>query len=94
MKSGYTSIIEILYKNELVGFMILNRIKANGYAVLDYLAILPVSTCTRRVSLNETTLSVLTLGAMRVFLSMSAESRLTRQSIAYTLPTTMIISSL
>ena len=41
MKSGYTSIIEILYKNELVGFMILNRIKANGYAVLDYLAILP-----------------------------------------------------
>ena len=37
----YTKIIEILYKDELVGFMILNRIKDKGYAVLDYLAILP-----------------------------------------------------
>lgn len=37
----YTRIIEILYKNELVGFMILNRVKDKGYEVLDYLAILP-----------------------------------------------------
>ncbi len=37
----YTTFIEILYKNEIVGFMILNRVKAKGYAVLDYLAILP-----------------------------------------------------
>ena len=41
MKDGYTKIIKILYKNELVGFMVLNRVKDNGYAVLDYLAILP-----------------------------------------------------
>lgn len=37
----YTKIIEILYKSELVGFMLLNRVKDNGYVVLDYLAILP-----------------------------------------------------
>lgn len=37
----YTKIMEILYKSELVGFMLLNRVKDNGYAVLDYLAILP-----------------------------------------------------
>lgn len=37
----YTKIIEILYKNEMVGFMLLNRVKDKGYAVLDYLAILP-----------------------------------------------------
>lgn len=37
----YTKIIEIIYKNEMVGFMLLNRVKDNGYAVLDYLAILP-----------------------------------------------------
>ena len=37
----YTTIIEILYKNETAGFMILNRVKDKGYAVLDYLAILP-----------------------------------------------------
>jgi len=37
----YTKIIEILYKNEIVGFMVLNRVKDKGYAVLDYLAILP-----------------------------------------------------
>lgn len=37
----YTKIIEILYKNEMVGFMLLNRVKNKGYAVLDYLAILP-----------------------------------------------------
>lgn len=37
----HTNIVEILYKNELVGFMILNRIKDNKFVVLDYLAILP-----------------------------------------------------
>lgn len=37
----YTKIIEIVYKNEMVGFMLLNRVKDKGYAVLDYLAILP-----------------------------------------------------
>ncbi len=37
----YTRIIEILYKNEIIGFMILNKIKEKGYSVLDYLAILP-----------------------------------------------------
>ena len=37
----YTRIIEILYKNEIIGFMILNKVKDIGYAVLDYLAILP-----------------------------------------------------
>lgn len=36
----YTNIIEIIHKNEIVGFMLLNRIKDKGYAVLDYLAIL------------------------------------------------------
>lgn len=37
----YTKIIEILYKSEMVGFMVINRVKDKGYAVLDYLAILP-----------------------------------------------------
>ena len=37
----YTRIIEILYKNEIIGFMILNKVKDKGYVVLDYLAILP-----------------------------------------------------
>ena len=37
----YTKIIEILYKSEIVGFMLLNRIKDKGYSVLDYLAVLP-----------------------------------------------------
>ena len=37
----YIKIIEILYRNEFVGFMLLNRIKDNGYVVLDYIAILP-----------------------------------------------------
>lgn len=37
----YTRIIEILYENEVIGFMILNKVKDKGYAVLDYLAILP-----------------------------------------------------
>lgn len=37
----YTKILEILYKNEMIGFMLLNRVKDKGYAVLDYLAILP-----------------------------------------------------
>lgn len=37
----YTRMIEILCKNEMIGFMVLNRVKNKGYAVLDYLAILP-----------------------------------------------------
>lgn len=37
----YTKIIEILYKNEIAGFMVINRIKDKGYVLLDYLAILP-----------------------------------------------------
>lgn len=40
-EKSYTTIREILYKNEMVGFMVLNRVKDKGYAVLDYLAILP-----------------------------------------------------
>lgn len=39
--NGYTKIIEILYKNEIVGFMILNKVKDKGYVWLDYFAILP-----------------------------------------------------
>lgn len=38
---GYTKIIKILNNSNLIGFMMLNRAKENGYAVLDYLAILP-----------------------------------------------------
>ena len=41
MKNGYTKIIKILYENEMVGFMLLNRVKNKGYTVLDYFAILP-----------------------------------------------------
>lgn len=37
----YTKIIEIIHKSEMVGFMLLNRVKEKGYCVLDYLAILP-----------------------------------------------------
>lgn len=37
----YTKIIEIIHKSEIVGFMLLNRVKEKGYCVLDYLAILP-----------------------------------------------------
>ncbi len=37
----YTRIIEILYKDEIIGFMILNKVKDKGYSVLDYFAILP-----------------------------------------------------
>ncbi len=40
-KKKHTKIIEILYKNKMVGFMILNKVKDKGYGVLDYLAILP-----------------------------------------------------
>lgn len=40
-EKNYTRIIEILCKNEIVGFMILNRVKDKGYTVLDYFAILP-----------------------------------------------------
>lgn len=37
----YTKFIEILYKNEIVGFMIINKVKDKGYVWLDYFAILP-----------------------------------------------------
>ncbi len=37
----YTKIIEILYKDEIIGFMLLNKIRDKGYAILDYFAILP-----------------------------------------------------
>lgn len=40
-EKNYTKIIEILYNDEIVGFMTLNKIKEKGYEVLDYLAILP-----------------------------------------------------
>ncbi len=40
-ENGYTKIIKILYKNEMVGFMVLNKVKDKGYAILDYFAILP-----------------------------------------------------
>ncbi len=35
-KKQYIKFIEILYKNKIAGFMILNRVKVKGYAVLDY----------------------------------------------------------
>lgn len=38
---GYTKIIAIIHDAVIVGFMLLNRVKENGYAILDYLAILP-----------------------------------------------------
>ena len=38
-ENGYTQIIEILNNDTLVGFMILNRIEENGFAILDYFAI-------------------------------------------------------
>lgn len=40
-KRHYTRIIEILYKKEIIGFMILNKAKTKGYVVLDYFAIIP-----------------------------------------------------
>lgn len=40
-RKGYVKIIKIMYQNQLVGFMTLNRVKENGYIILDYLAILP-----------------------------------------------------
>ena len=40
-KKQYTRIIKILYKDEIVGFMLLNKIKYKGYIGLDYFAILP-----------------------------------------------------
>lgn len=38
---GYSKIIKIMNNDNIIGFMILNRIINNGYAILDYLAILP-----------------------------------------------------
>lgn len=40
-KKGYVRIIKIINQNQFVGFMTLNRVKENGYVILDYLAILP-----------------------------------------------------
>lgn len=37
----YTTIIKILNSDTLIGFMVLNRAKENGYVVLDFFAILP-----------------------------------------------------
>lgn len=40
-KKGYVKVIKIMHQNQLVGFMKVNRVKENGYIILDYLAILP-----------------------------------------------------
>lgn len=40
-KKGYVKIIKIMFQNQFVGFMTVNRVKENGYIILDYLAILP-----------------------------------------------------
>lgn len=40
-KKGYVRIIKIINQNQFVGFMTVNRVKENGYIILDYLAILP-----------------------------------------------------
>lgn len=40
-KNGYMRLIKIINQHQLVGFMILDQIKENGYIDLDYLAILP-----------------------------------------------------
>lgn len=38
---GYSRIIKIINNEIITGFMILNRVKNDSYAILDYLAILP-----------------------------------------------------
>lgn len=40
-QNGYTKIIKIVSEEILVGFMLLNRVKENGYVILDYFAIFP-----------------------------------------------------
>lgn len=40
-QNDYTKIIKIVSEEILVGFMLLNRVKENGYVILDYFAILP-----------------------------------------------------
>lgn len=40
-EKGYTKIIKIMNQETLVGFMLLNRVEENSYAILDYFAILP-----------------------------------------------------
>lgn len=40
-KNNMTEIIEIVQENEIVGFIIINTIENNLYAILDYFAILP-----------------------------------------------------
>lgn len=39
-QKGYTKFIKIVNDDNVVGFMILNRVKENGYVILDYFAIL------------------------------------------------------
>lgn len=39
-QKGYTKFIKIVNDDNIVGFMILNRVKENGYVILDYFAIL------------------------------------------------------
>lgn len=40
-QEGYTKMIKIVNQGNFVGFMILYRVKENGYVILDYFAILP-----------------------------------------------------
>lgn len=40
-QNGYIKIIKIMHQETLVGFMTLNRVKENGYVILEYFAILP-----------------------------------------------------
>lgn len=40
-EKGYTQIIEIVNNDTSVGFMLINRIEQNGFAILDYFAIFP-----------------------------------------------------
>lgn len=40
-RKGWIKVIKIIYQNQLVGFMTVNRVREKGYLILDYLAILP-----------------------------------------------------
>jgi len=40
-RKGCIKVIKIIYQNQLVGFMTVNRVREKGYLILDYLAILP-----------------------------------------------------
>jgi len=58
-KKKITTILEILKDNEIVGFMIFNQIKPNGYIQLDYFAIFDeyrhkgIGTTSLKLFLNE-----------------------------------------